>query len=127
MTLCKSTTYHRQIKSNMSAMTNIFNNEKWNSGTVEVHVDPPLIPLTKIKNNENLDKDFFRIKLRSNPRTQRLDLYDLYLFKITFFDNRDPEEFLLIIRNFNITLEASGTLLAGAKIQHICTLVRGEV
>ena len=42
------------------------------------------------------------------------------------FNKREPEEFLLFIQNFQMTLKASGTLAAGANIQYICTLVHGE-
>ena len=41
--------------------------------------------------------------------------------------NRDTEEFLLFVCNFNMDLEMSGTLKYGAKIQYLCTLVYGEV
>ena len=34
---------------------------------------------------------------------------------------------MLFIRNFQTTLEAPGTLAAGAKIQHLHTLFHGEV
>ena len=51
---------------------------------------------------------------------------ELYEFKMALFDKSEPEEFLLFIRNFNMTLKASGTLLDGSNIQHLCTLVRGE-
>ena len=51
---------------------------------------------------------------------------DPYDFKMSLFNNGDPEEFLLFVRNFNITLAASGTLEIGAKIQYIRTIVRGE-
>ena len=50
---------------------------------------------------------------------------DLYELKTDLFDNGDPEEFLLFIRNFKITLEASGTLKYGANIQYLRTLVHG--
>ena len=88
-----------------------------------MHLDTPLIPLTKIKNNENSDKDCVKIKLRRNPPTQKLDLYQ---FKMIFFDNGYPEDFLLFIRNFNMAHEASGTILSGLKIQYLCTMVHGE-
>ena len=101
-------------------MKNVSHNQKYNLGTVEVHLDPPLIPLTKIKNNENSDKDCVKIKLRRNPTTQKLDLYQ---FKMIFFDNGYPEEFFYLIRNFNMTIEASGMLVDGLKIQYLCTLV----
>ena len=46
---------------------------------------------------------------------------------MALFGNEDMEEFLLFVRNFQMTLEASGTLTSGAKIQHLHTLVCGEV
>ena len=52
-------------------MKNIFHKKKWNVGTVQVHVDPPLIPLIKSKNNEKLDKDCVKIKLRRYPTPQK--------------------------------------------------------
>ena len=45
---------------------------------------------------------------------------------MSLFDNGKPEEFLLFVRNFNMTLAASGMLEAGAKYQYLRTLVRGE-
>ena len=51
---------------------------------------------------------------------------DLYEFKMSLFDNGDPEELSLSISNFQITLEASEMLAAGAKIQYLCTLVQGK-
>ena len=50
---------------------------------------------------------------------------DLYEFKMSLFDNDEPEEFLLFVRNFNMTLAASGTLEAGMKYKYLLTLVRG--
>ena len=51
---------------------------------------------------------------------------DLYEFKISLFDNGEPEDFLLFVRNFNMTLAASGRMDASAENQHLCTLVHGE-
>ena len=45
---------------------------------------------------------------------------------MALFDNGDPEDFLLFVRNFQMTLEESGMLAAGANIQYIRTLERGE-
>ena len=45
---------------------------------------------------------------------------------MSLFDNGYPEGFLLFIMNFNMICEASGTLLAGANIQYLCTIVCGE-
>ena len=45
---------------------------------------------------------------------------------MSLFDFGKPEEFLLFIRNFNMTLETIETLYMEPKIQYLCTLVRGE-
>ena len=45
---------------------------------------------------------------------------------MSLFENGEPEEFLLSVRNFNMTLAVSETLEMGAKIQYLRTLVRGE-
>ena len=45
---------------------------------------------------------------------------------MSLFDNGEPEEILMFVRNFNMTLAASGTLEADTKFQYLSTLVRGE-
>ena len=45
---------------------------------------------------------------------------------MSLFDNGEPEKFLLFVRNFNMTLAASGTLEASRKYQHLCALVHRE-
>ena len=52
---------------------------------------------------------------------------DLYEFKMALFGNGKPEDFSLLVRNFNMTLKASGTLKSGANIQYLHTLIRVEV
>ena len=54
------------------------------------------------------------------------DTLDLYEFNMDLFENRDQEEFLLFVQNFNMTIAASGTLPTGAEIQYLHTLVFGE-
>ena len=45
---------------------------------------------------------------------------------MALFDNVNPEEILLFVWDFKMTLEASGTLAASAKIQYLHTLVHGK-
>ena len=54
-----------------------------------------------------------------------LSTLDLYEFKMSLFENGKPEEFLLFVCNFNMTLAASGTLEAGAKYQYLRNIVCG--
>ena len=42
-------------------------------GSVQVHVEPPLIP-QKNNNNKKLDKDFVKVKLHRDPTSEKLDL-----------------------------------------------------
>ena len=104
-------------------MKNITNNKKYNVRTIQVHMDPPTISLIKRMNGEKPNTDYVKIKIRRDPTPGKLDLYE---FKMVFFDNIEPQEFLMFIRNFNMTLKASGTLKSSAKIQCLCTLTRGE-
>ena len=71
------------------------------------YVEPPSIPLIKEKNHGKSDKYFVKLKLRRDPTLPTSDLYDLKMF---FFDNGEPEEFWLIVHNFNTNLAASGML-----------------
>ena len=53
-------------------------------------------------------------------------MLNLYEFNMSLFDHGDMEEFLLFIRNFNMTLAATGTLEMGANIHYLRTLFQGE-
>ena len=59
-----------------------------------------------------------------DPTPSTSDLYD---FKTSLFYHGDPEEFLLFIRNFNMTNAGTGMLEMDVKIQYLSTLVCGEV
>ena len=88
-----------------------------------MQVYPPPIILCKSKNNEKSDKDCVKNKLHRYLTSEKLDFYEL---KIALSDNDETKEFLLFVRSFQMTPEASGRLAAGAKIQYYCSLERGE-
>ena len=104
MTLFKSIALLRQTQTNTGTMKNVFRHKKCNVGVVLLHAETPPTPMIKIKHNDKSEKGFVRIKLRRDTTSQKLDLYEL---KMALFGNGDPEEFLLFVRNFNMTLEAS--------------------
>ena len=87
------------------------------------HVEPLIIHLIKEKHDGKSDNCFVTLKLRRDPTSITSDLYE---FKMSFFDNGEPEEFLLFVHNFNTTLTESGTLEAGAKYQYLRTIAYGE-
>ena len=51
---------------------------------------------------------------------------DFYEFKMSLIGHGDPEEFLLFIRNFNMTLAATGMLYMDVKIYYLRMLVPWE-
>ena len=97
----------------MLTMNKFSHQNKWNTGTLQLHVETPPIPLIKSKNDGKLDKYSGKVKLRRDPTPEKSDLYE---FKMALFDNGKPEKLLLCIRNFNMTLETSGTLKYCMKI-----------
>ena len=54
-------------------MKNVFHNKNWNRNSVQVHVDPPPIPLIKGKKDEIKDTYFVKVKLRRDTTSQKLD------------------------------------------------------
>ena len=45
---------------------------------------------------------------------------------MSLFDNEELEEFLLFVRNFNMTITESVMLEEGAKVQYLCTIIHRE-
>ena len=45
---------------------------------------------------------------------------------MSLFDHGNPEDFLLLVQNFQLTIAAPGTLETEAKVQYLRMLVRGE-
>ena len=84
-------------------MKNVLHRKKWNVLVVEHHMELPPIPLIKSKHDDKLDKDFVKLKLRRDPTPEKSDLYE---FKMALFNNGNPEEFLLFVCNFNMTIKA---------------------
>ena len=71
----------------------------------QVLMETPLITLIKVKYDCKSDKGVVKLKLCRNPTSSTSGVYE---FRMYFFDNENKEEFLLFVRNFNMTIEASG-------------------
>ena len=103
-------------------MKNVLSKKVWMTGVTHPHVDPPPIPLIQETYDDKTGKYFIKTGLRRDPTSSTSYLYK---FKISLFDNDKPEEFLLFVHNFNMTITASRNLEAGAKVQYLRTVVRG--
>ena len=104
-------------------MKNVSHKNNWNLVAVQVYMESHLIMLIKSMNDEKLDRYCVKMKFLRYTSSEKSHLYE---FKMEFLITVIWRIFLLI-RNFQITLKASGNLSVGAKIQYICTIVRGEV
>ena len=93
-------------------------------GVVQLHVYPPPTPLIKRNDGDNPEKYFVNIKLCRDPTSGKLDLYEL---KISIFDDGKMDEFLLLVRNFNMTCEASVMIKTSVKVPFLCKIFHGEV
>ena len=94
-------------------MNNVLHRKKWNATVIKQNAEPPPNPIIKIKHNDKSEKDFLKLTLCRDPTSEMSDFYE---FKIVLFDNGDPEEFLLFVRNFNMTLEVSGMMEPVTKV-----------
>ena len=80
-------------------------------------MEPLPIPIIKETFNRKSNEYFVKLKLHRDTTSSMQDLYE---FNMSLFDHGKPEEFLLFIHNFNMTLTATGTLDMDTKIQHLC-------
>ena len=77
-----------------------------------MHMEPPPTPLIKSKHSDKSDKFFVKIILHRDPTSATSDLYEL---KMALLDNGNPEAFLLLVLNFNMTIDTSGMLYTATK------------
>ena len=70
------------------------------------------------------DETYVKLKFLRYPTSITLYLYD---FKMSFFDHGNPEEFVLFVYNFKITLVSTRIQDMDAKIKYLCMLVHLEV
>ena len=106
-----------------STMKNVYHKKLWKSGMTQAHLEYTPIPLINGKYNGKSDKYFVNLEFCRDPTYSTSDLYE---FRMSLFENGEPEDFLLFVCNSNMTLAEIGTLETGVNIQCLCTLVRAE-
>ena len=105
-------------------MNNVSHNKVWGMDTKPTHVEPSPIPLIKETSTSKSDEDYVKLKLRRGPTSSTSDIYD---FRMSLLDHGEPQEFLLFVRNFKMTLAATGTLETKEKVHYLFNLFRGGV
>ena len=105
-------------------MKNVYHNKIWRTGAVKIHLETTPIALIKGKDDTKAEKDRVKTELSRYPTSEKLYMYE---FKIDFFDNGKPEDFLLLlVHNYNMSLNAPGTVSENPKLQYLCNLLHGE-
>ena len=66
---------------------------------------------------------YVQLKLRIDPTSSTSEIYE---FMMSLFDHVKPDEFILLVWNFKMTLAATGIMETEAKIQYLITLVCGK-
>ena len=100
----------------------ILHKKGWVTDTNPAHVEPHSIPLIKETSTGKSDGDYLKLKLRRYFTSSTSALYEL---RMSLFDHGKPEEFLLLIQNFQMTLASTGTIETEEEVQHLRTLVHG--
>ena len=71
-------------------MKNPASKKGWMMGMTHPQVETPQINLIKEINNDKSDKYFVKLELRRDPKLSTSYLYE---FKMSLFDNGEPEDF----------------------------------
>ena len=64
------------------------NNEPWLSADVQACIEPPLIPLTKVKLEELHATNIIKVKIQRNPSQATLETYKM---NMSTFNKGQPE------------------------------------
>ena len=88
-------------------MKNVLNKKVWGTYTNPDRVEPPMIPLFKETPTVKSYGYYFKLKLCRDPTSSTSYIYE---FIMSLFDHVKPEEFLLFVRNFQMTLADIGMI-----------------
>ena len=69
-------------------MKSVSHNKSWCADAEQIHVEPPTKPPIKSKIYFKKERDYVKIKLRRNPTSEKLDMYE---FKMDLFENVNRE------------------------------------
>ena len=97
-------------------MKNVLHKKGWGMDHNPSRVEPPPIPFIKENSTVKSDGDYVKLKLCRDYMSSTSDIYE---FGMSLFDYGEPEEFLLFMKNFQMTLAATGTFETEAKVQYL--------
>ena len=88
-------------------MKNLSRKKGWGMDTNLSHAKPPTIPLINEKYTSKSYGDYVKLKLCRDPTSSTSDLY---YFRMYLLYHNEKEDFILFVRNSQITITATGTI-----------------
>ena len=95
----------------------------WLSAKLQERINPPPITSINKATNDVIECDIINIEMRRNLSAPDSETYKL---KIATFENVQPEEFLVTMKNLKTTIEKKGNKLVAGRINYIRTMLRVE-
>ena len=122
VTTCDDTTLHSS-RPRHPAM-NIDQNSKCISADVQASIGPPHIPLIKAELKEERASNTIKIKMQRKPAMAMLEPYNI---NMSMFEDRQPEEFLALLKNFSIAIDGTGTTSPSGRIKYLRMMLCGRI
>ena len=98
-------------------------NPNWLSADVQAHIDPPPIPFTKKEDMDEHQTNIIKVKRQHNPLSATLKTYEL---QTNILENGQPEELIMILKNFKKEIVGTGTNAVYVCIRYLQTVLHGE-
>lgn len=96
-------------------------NGQWLSADVQAYIEPPESPLIKVE-PEEIRKKHYQVRILEKPLTTASETCKI---NKSTFDYGQPEELLVLLRNFQIEIDGTGTTTASGRINYLHTMIRG--
>ena len=97
-------------------------NGQWLGPYLKSCIETHLIPLIKVEPEELHATHIIKVKFQIHPSQATLETYKI---NISTFNDGQSEEFLALLRNFNIETDGAGTTTSSGCINYLRTMLRG--
>ena len=95
----------------------------WLSADIQARTKPLLTPLIKAYLEEQKASNIIKVKIRRNLSQVTSETYKVNIYT---FDDVQLEEFLMLLRNWKIATDITGTNSPSVWINDLCTLLCGS-
>ena len=86
-------------------------------------IDPPPTPLIKLEVDDEFTNHIIKVKMRRNPSLAASKTYNI---NMNMFDDVQPGELLLLLKNLRIAIDGTRTTTAYGQINYRSTMLRGK-